>query len=80
MFIVSATLQDGAAGDDCLQSAAATDDGGVVVGGYSNGTYNGVASKGLVDFTAIKIGASVYIMRVVFRACALHYRRCCRRH
>lgn len=49
-------LQDGAAGDDSLSSAAATDDGGVVVGGHSNGTYNGVASEGLVDFVAIKLG------------------------
>ena len=57
--ILSSTLQDGAAGDDCLSSVAATDDGGVVVGGYSNGTYNGVASEGLVDFAAIKLGASV---------------------
>lgn len=50
-------LQDGAAGDDRISSAAGTDDGGVVVGGYSNGTYNGVASEGLVDFVAIKLGA-----------------------
>lgn len=54
--ISSTLLQDGAAGDDCIYSVAATDDGGVAVGGYSNGTYNGVASEGLVDFAAIKLG------------------------
>ncbi len=51
--------QGGATGDDYLFSAAATDDGGVVVGGYSNGTYNGVISEGLVDFIAIKLGAHI---------------------
>ncbi len=43
-------------GDDRLYAAAAMDDGGVVVGGYSNGTYNGVASEGMVDFVALKLG------------------------
>lgn len=46
-------------GDDRLYAAAAMDDGGVVVGGYSNGTYNGVISEGLVDFIAIKLGAHI---------------------
>lgn len=52
-------LQDGATGDDCLFAASATGDGGVVVGGHSNGTYNGVASEGLGDFAAIKLGMLV---------------------
>ncbi len=46
-------------GDDFLGCAAATEDGGVVVGGNVNGTYNAVASEGLVDFIAIKFGTYV---------------------
>ena len=46
-------------GDDGLSCAAATEDGGLVVGGNSNGTYNGIASEGLVDFVAIKLGTNV---------------------
>ncbi len=49
-------------GDDFLGCAAATDDGGVVVGGNVNGTYNAVASEGLVDFIAIKLGT--YVLNV----------------
>eukprot|EP00752_Nemacystus_decipiens_P003778 g3478.t1 len=50
------TWQDGALGDDYLAGAAATNDGGVVVGGHSNGTYNGI-SEGSVDFVVIKLDA-----------------------
>lgn len=49
-------FQDGALGDDNLSAAAGTPDGGVVVAGNSNGTYNGVASEGSTDFVAIKLG------------------------
>lgn len=71
LSIVSSVLQDGAAGDECLSGVAATDDGGVVVGGHLNGTYDGVASEGLVDFAAIKLGESVKRLGS-FRAHALH--------
>ncbi|CAM9980650.1 unnamed protein product [Ectocarpus sp. 12 AP-2014] len=46
--------QEGTTGEDTMSDAAATDDGGVVVGGYFNGTLSGVASEGLGDFIAIK--------------------------
>lgn len=52
---IDATPQDGAEGEDYLTSAAATDDGGVVVGGYTTGLYNGVDSEGRADFVAIKM-------------------------
>ncbi|CAM9819697.1 unnamed protein product [Scytosiphon promiscuus] len=51
------TWQEGSAGDELFSSAAATDDGGVVLAGYSNGTFNGVASEGLTDFLAVKLDA-----------------------
>ncbi|CAN0028156.1 unnamed protein product [Pylaiella littoralis] len=47
--------QDGTEDRDVLACAVATDDGGVVVGGYTTGTYNGVASEGLEDFVALKL-------------------------
>ena len=71
-------LQDGTAGDDCLSAAAATDDGGVVVGGHSNGTYNGVASEGFADFAAIKLGTPVKFARFFESLCLPHHRRRCR--
>ncbi|CAN0346976.1 unnamed protein product, partial [Ectocarpus fasciculatus] len=46
--------KEGSTGEDELADAAATGDGGVVVGGYFNGTLSGVASEGLQDFIAIK--------------------------
>ncbi|CAN0417589.1 unnamed protein product, partial [Pylaiella littoralis] len=47
--------QDGTERDDALRCAVATDDGGVVVGGYTYGTYDGVASEGPEDFVALKL-------------------------
>lgn len=39
-----------------MWTASALDDGGVVVGGYSNGTsWNGTTSSGLSDFAAVKL-------------------------
>lgn len=56
-------------GDDALSGAAVTNDGGVVVAGYSNGTYNGV-SEGLTDFVAIKLGAFAERRLVLRLPCA----------
>ncbi|CAN0410202.1 unnamed protein product, partial [Pylaiella littoralis] len=47
--------QDGSEEGDGLVCAVATDDGGVVVGGSTGDTYNGVASEGLDDFVALKL-------------------------
>lgn len=49
--------QEGATGDESFLAAAATDDGGVVVAGYSNGTIDGVVSEGSSDFLAVKLDA-----------------------
>ncbi|CAM9508827.1 unnamed protein product [Ascophyllum nodosum] len=46
---------EGSEGSDFLRCAAAVDDGGVVVAGMSNGTWNGVESIGDADFAAIKL-------------------------
>ncbi|CAN0111305.1 unnamed protein product [Ascophyllum nodosum] len=46
---------EGSEGSDYLVSAAAVADGGVVVAGWSNGTWNGVESIGDADFAAIKL-------------------------
>lgn len=38
-----------------MKAVAALEDGSVVVAGYVNGTWNGVASLGLGDFAAVKL-------------------------
>lgn len=38
-----------------MKAVAALEDGSVVVAGYVNGTWNGVASSGLGDFAAVKL-------------------------
>lgn len=79
--IFSSMLQGGGTLDECLSGVAATDDGGVVVGGPSNGTFNGVASEGGADFAAIKLGTSLNVVRFF---CRVHHtlvqRHCCRCH
>lgn len=48
-------LQEGSEGSDFLTDAAAVADGGVVVTGYYNGTWNGETSSGETDFAAVKL-------------------------
>lgn len=52
---ISPWSQEGSIGNDYLWGAAALEDGGVVVAGSTNGTWNGVTSLGEFDFVAVKL-------------------------
>lgn len=54
-----------------MRAATAMRDGGVVVAGYFDGTWNGVASQGRADFAAVKLGsAGTVIWRWQVKQCS----------